>query len=148
MAKPKYIRDKRSPKPKSDAVSKVMSANKSKGTKPEVTLRKILWAQGIRGYRINYKKIPGRPDIAFTKTKIAIFVNGCFWHQCPKCNYAIPKHNQKFWKEKFEKNIARDERKAKELQEAGWKVITIWECELKLSQIQRTMNLIRKQLLT
>ena len=103
-----YKRDKRSPTPKSETVSKVMSANKAKHTKPELILRKALWANGLMGYRNNYKKLPGRVDIAFTVKKLAIFVNGCFWHRCPKCNYPMPKTNEDFWENKFSKNIAID----------------------------------------
>ncbi|HVT83697.1 MAG TPA: very short patch repair endonuclease [Chitinophagaceae bacterium] len=125
------MRDKRSPVPKNENVSRVMSANKAKDTKPEIILRKALWKAGLRGYRVNYKKLPGRPDIAFVSKKVAIFVHGCFWHRCPYCNYPLPKNNTRFWKEKFKKNVERDERKIKELQKLGWQVIVIWECELK-----------------
>ena len=103
-----YLRDKRSPTPSSESTSKVMSANKSKDTKPEIKLRKILWKEGIRGYRLNWKKAPGRPDIAFPGRKIAIFINGCYWHRCPKCELPLPKSNVQFWKDKFDNNIARD----------------------------------------
>lgn len=126
-----YSRDKRSPTPKSESVSKVMSANKAKHSTPELLLRKRLWAMGLRGYRTNYKALPGKPDIAFLKKKTAIFVNGCFWHRCPICNYSLPKTNTAFWEEKFGKNVSRDEKKTLQLQQAGWKVLTIWECELK-----------------
>src|SRR5688572_12008011 len=106
-----YIRDKRSPKPKSETVSRVMSANKAKNSKPEVHLRKALWNQGAKGYRLHYKKVPGRPDICYVSKKVAIFVNGCFWHRCPHCNYQLPKTNTEFWKEKFGKNVNRDLKK-------------------------------------
>jgi DNA mismatch endonuclease, patch repair protein len=126
-----YIRDKRSPTPKNETVSRVMSANRAKNTTPELTLRKALWASGLRGYRLHYKKIPGRPDITFVSKKTAIFVMGCFWHRCPNCNYPLPKANTAFWKDKFERNTARDARKKKDLKQLGWKVITVWECDLK-----------------
>jgi DNA mismatch endonuclease (patch repair protein) len=126
-----YVRDKRSPKPTSEAVSEVMSANKAKNTKPELLLRKLLWESGFRGYRINYKKIPGRPDIVFVSKKVAIFVNGCFWHRCPHCDYKLPKNNAEFWKKKFDANIERDKRKIEELKKINWKPYVIWECELK-----------------
>src|SRR4051812_18942030 len=87
-----YVRDKRSPKPKNSIVSRVMSANKGKDTKPEIFLRKKLWEKGLRGFRKNYKLIPGKPDIVYTKKKIAVFVNGCFWHRCPHCNLSLPKN--------------------------------------------------------
>lgn len=130
-AKKGYIRDKRSPTPKSEVVSKVMSRNKAKDTKPELLLRKALWDAGLKGYRLNYKKIPGRPDIVYVSKKLAIFVNGCYWHRCPKCNYGLPKHNTEFWKEKFRKNTERDARKIAELKELGWQVVVVWECEVK-----------------
>ena len=126
-----YSRDKRSPHPKHEGISKVMSANKAKNTKPEMALRKALWSNGIKGYRLNWKSVPGRPDIAFPGKKLAVFVHGCYWHRCPTCAYPLPKHNTDFWTNKFEKNIARDEIKKQELIKLGWKVITVWECEIK-----------------
>ena len=126
-----YSRDKRSPKPLSESTSKVMSANKAKNTKPEILLRKALWEEGIRGYRLNWKKAPGRPDIAFPGKKIAIFINGCYWHRCPKCDLPLPKSNVQFWKDKFDKNIARDKKKNKELLDLGWNVLVFWECDIK-----------------
>ena len=126
-----YSRDKRSPKPLSESTSKVMSANKAKNTKPEILLRKALWEKGIRGYRLNWKKAPGRPDIAFPGKKIAIFINGCYWHRCPKCDLPLPKSNVQFWKDKFDKNIARDKKKNKELLDLGWNVLVFWECDIK-----------------
>lgn len=127
----KYIRDGRAPIPKNENISKVMSANKAKNTKPEILFRKALWYAGIKGYRLNWKKVPGRPDIAFPGKKIAIFIHGCYWHRCPYCNPSFPKSNVEFWDEKFKKNVARDKKKTKELKLQGWKVIVIWECELK-----------------
>jgi len=127
----KYVRDKRSPQPKNENVSRVMSANKAKDTKPEIALRKLLWNNGLKGYRVNYKKIPGRPDITFVNRKVAIFVHGCFWHRCPTCNYPSPKTNKEFWETKFSKNKARDAAKENELTALSYTVITIWECELK-----------------
>jgi DNA mismatch endonuclease (patch repair protein) len=127
----KYIRDGRAPIPKNENISKVMSANKAKDTKQEILFRKTLWHAGIKGYRLNWKKVPGRPDIAFPGKKIAIFIHGCYWHRCPYCNPSFPKSNVEFWDEKFKKNVARDKKKTKELESLGWKVIVIWECELK-----------------
>ena len=112
-------------------VSKVMSSNKYKNSKPEILLRHGLWKIGLRGYRLHYKEIPGTPDITYVSKKIAIFVNGCFWHRCPYCNYNLPKHNILFWQNKFENNIRRDKDKIKELKKINWKVITIWECQIK-----------------
>lgn len=126
-----YLRDRRSPAPKSEAVSRIMSANKGKDTSPEISLRKALWAMGVKGYRKNVKSLPGRPDIAFPSKKVAIFVNGCYWHRCPTCNFPIPKTNSDFWREKFRKNRLRDKRKIKDLQRLGWKTIVVWECSIK-----------------
>ena len=123
--------DNRNPPPTNENVSKSMRSNKGKGTKPELTVRLILREIGHPGYRLNWKKAPGHPDIAYPGRKIAIFVNGCFWHHCPICNLPLPKSHSDFWRLKIERNIQRDERKNKELIEAGWTVITIWECELK-----------------
>lgn len=126
-----YKRDKRSPIPKSESVSKVMSANKAKNTKPEINLRRELWKNGLKGYKLHTKDLPGRPDIAFTKKKIAIFVNGCYWHRCPICDLPLPKNNTEFWVKKFTANSTRDANKANLLRDAGWKVKTVWECQLK-----------------
>ena len=94
-------------------------------------LRKALRDIGIRGYRVNCKGVPGRPDIAFINKRLAIFINGCFWHRCPDCNLPIPKSNKEFWKKKFESNIDRDQRKERDLEKMGWRVLTIWECEIR-----------------
>ena len=144
--KRKYIRDKRSPKPLSEDTSKVMSANKAKNTKPEIVLRKVLWNSDVRGYRLNWKKAPGRPDIAFPGKKVAIFINGCYWHRCPKCDLPLPKSNTQFWKDKFDKNIARDKKKNEELVDLGWNVLVFWECDIKsniidcFKDIKRMLN--------
>lgn len=126
-----YIRDRRSPTPKDELTSKIMSSIKAKNTKPELILRKSLWQEGIKGYRIHWKKAPGRPDIAFPKKKLAIFVNGCFWHRCPYCMSIAPKTNSDFWEHKFNANTERDYKKQIELENMGWVVITIWECKIK-----------------
>jgi DNA mismatch endonuclease (patch repair protein) len=108
-----------------------MSSNKGEHTKPEQSLRKALWNAGIKGYRLNWKKAPGRPDIAFPGKKLAIFVNGCFWHRCNKCSPNMPKTNVDFWHKKFRQNIERDQEKEAQLTALGWKVLVIWECEIK-----------------
>lgn len=126
-----YIRDKRSPLPTHKHTSKVMSSNKAKDTTPELFFRSLLVEHQLKGYRLHWKKVPGRPDISFTRKKIAIFINGCYWHRCPTCKLSLPKSNVKFWKNKFEKNVQRDKIKNSQLEDIGWKVFTIWECELK-----------------
>lgn len=128
-----YIRDKRSPVPKSEAVSRVMSANCGKNTNPELAIRKALWKQNIRGYRLHVKKLPGKPDIVFSGLKLAIFVHGCFWHRCPSCNYSLPKTNVEYWKTKFCRNVERDKRHLEMLKASNWDVLVVWECEIKRS---------------
>lgn len=109
-----------------------MSAVKSKDTKPEILVRKCLHAAGFR-FRLHVKELPGKPDIVLPKYKIAIFVNGCFWHRHPGCKYAsTPSTNSDFWNAKFEENTARDNRNYAQLKELGWKVVIVWECEVKL----------------
>lgn len=125
-----YLRDGRAPKPKNESISRVMSANKGKNTSPEIKLRKGLWKKGLRGYRLHWSNVPGRPDIAYTKKKLAIFVNGCFWHRCSRCDLPLPKSNKNFWKTKFKNNKERDKKKNIILNEKGWKTITVWECEI------------------
>jgi DNA mismatch endonuclease (patch repair protein) len=126
-----YLRDGRAPIPKSEITSRVMSSIHARNTKPELTLRRALRAGGLSGYRLHWKKAPGRPDIAYPKKRIAIFVNGCFWHRCPICKPKLPRSNIEFWREKFKKNKARDKRKERELKKLGWQVLVIWECQLK-----------------
>ncbi len=131
MMTKEYIRDGRAPIPLKDSTSRVMRANKDRDTKPELLLRRALWKSGLRGYRLHWKKVPGRPDIAYPGKKIAIFVNGCFWHRCPHCNPHFPKSNQEFWTKKFQANQERDNRKKEELKKLGWFPIEMWECQIK-----------------
>lgn len=108
-----------------------MSQIHSKDTKPETLVRKYLFARGFR-YRKNDRRLPGTPDIVLPKYKTVIFVNGCFWHGHQGCKYFVwPKNNADFWKIKIETNIQRDEAKQSKLREMGWKVIVIWECQLR-----------------
>lgn len=143
MGVKKYLRDGRAPIPKNEVISKVMSANKDRNTKPEIKLRKALWTAGLHGYRLHWKKAPGRPDICWPGKKAAIFVNGCYWHRCPHCDLSLPKSNTQWWKEKFDKNVSRDKRKVSELEAEGWKVLTVWECEIK-KDIEKVMKQVFK----
>lgn len=131
MPKRSYIRDKRSPTPLNETVSYTMSQIGGKNTKPELMLRKALYAEGIRGYRIHWKKAAGKPDLAWVGKKKAVFINGCYWHRCPLCSLKLPKTNTAFWEAKFDKNIARDKKNINLLNKAGWAVLTLWECEIK-----------------
>ncbi len=121
------------------AIRKSMRGNKRADTKPEMLVRQRLREAGLTGYRLQWKKAPGRPDIAFPGRRIAIFVNGCFWHRCPNCHPSMPKRNTEFWEAKFRRNMERDARALAELEELGWTAITIWECELKRDRIDETM---------
>lgn len=107
-----------------------MSHIRSTNSKPEEIVRKYLFAKGFR-YRKNVKKLPGCPDIVLPRYKTVIFVNGCFWHKhdCPR--FVWPSSNREYWIPKIEKNAERDKFNSFELQKMGWRVITIWECELK-----------------
>ncbi len=134
-AKTEFLRDGRAPIPTKVATSRIMSANKAKGTKPEIVFRKAIWSAGVKGYRVHWKKAPGSPDIAFPGKRIAIFIHGCFWHRCPTCAFTLPKSNTNFWKTKFLANKERDERKIKNLLEQNWKFLIVWECEIRDSII-------------
>jgi DNA mismatch endonuclease (patch repair protein) len=120
-----------------------MRANRAKNTGPELRLRRALRQAGLGGYRLNWKKAPGRPDIAYPGRKVAIFVHGCYWHHCPRCYPNLPKSNPEFWARKFELNRERDARKRTQLKRLGWCVEEMWECDLKdrmvetLAQVSR-----------
>ena len=102
-------------------------------------MRKYLFSRGFR-YRKNDRRLPGSPDIVLPKYHTAIFVNGCFWHKHEGCKYFVwPKDNAEFWKTKIETNVIRDSRNKQKLMEQGWKVITVWECELKKDQRNATL---------
>jgi len=106
-----------------------MSRIRAKDTSPEITLRKVLWSHGIRGYRIHYN-LPGKPDIVFVKKKIAVFIDGCFWHKCP-IHFQEPETRKDFWLKKIESNIRRDKIVNEQLENDGWTIIRIWEHEIR-----------------
>lgn len=117
-----------------------MSRIHSKNTKPEELVRKFLFSQGFR-YRKNDAKLPGKPDIVLPKYQAVIFVNGCFWHGHEGCRYFVwPKNNAEFWKEKITGNIQRDKHNHQLLANQGWRVIEIWECQLKRSVVDNTLQ--------
>lgn len=117
-----------------------MNQIKGKDTKPEILLRKLLFKEGFR-YRINDRKLLGKPDIVLKKFNTVIFVNGCFWHGHQDCRYfVIPKTRTEFWMDKINGNRERDVRNLSQLKEAGWNVITLWECELKKNRIEETLR--------
>ena len=106
-----------------------MSRVKCKDTKPEVQFRKYLFNKGLRGYRTQ-AKLPGKPDIIFRKQKVAIFIDGCFWHKCPKC-FSPPKSNVEFWTKKINGNVQRDKHINKILSKEGYVVLRFWTHEIK-----------------
>jgi DNA mismatch endonuclease (patch repair protein) len=127
--------------------SRHMKKIKGKDTKPEMIVRKFLHANGFR-FRLHDKSLPGRPDIKLSKYKTAIFIHGCFWHGHQDCHiYQMPKTRIEFWKNKIDNNIVRDKRNLEALEQAGWKVIVIWECQLKATkrtiELQSLINTLR-----
>ena len=128
-----------------------MAAIRSKDTKPEMIVRRGLWKRGFR-YRLNYKRLPGHPDVVLRKYRTCIFVNGCFWHghgtslnekgemTNEKCCCKIPKTNREFWVAKIRRNKERDKEEQRKLAAMGWHCITVWECELKPSKREETLD--------
>ena len=116
-----------SPSERSERMSRIRSSN----TAPEVALRRAMHALGFR-FRLHSKGLPGKPDIVLPRYKTVIFVHGCFWHRHRGCKVATtPKTNTEFWVEKFDRNVVRDERTREQLEGLGWRVIVVWECELR-----------------
>jgi len=117
-----------------------MSMIHGRDTKPEEIVRKYLFSKGFR-YRKNDARLPGKPDIVLPKYKTVIFVNGCFWHKHEGCKFFVwPKNNSEFWKEKISGTVERDKRNITNLENMGWKVLVIWECELKKSIKSDTLS--------
>jgi DNA mismatch endonuclease (patch repair protein) len=109
--------------------SEIMSHIRSRNTRPEMIVRSLLHKEGYR-FRLHNEKLIGKPDIVMKKHRTVIFVHGCFWHQHPHCSRAtVPKSNREYWLPKLRRNIERFDKVRKQLEEAGWKVIVIWECE-------------------
>ncbi len=126
--------------------SEVMRSIKSKDTRPEMIVRKFIYAQGFR-YRLHQKSLIGKPDIVLKYLKTVINIHGCFWHGHKNCKfYKMPKSNIAYWKQKISNNILRDKIAQKTLRKEGWNIITIWECSLKPSKRTRTLSLLLKKL--
>ncbi|HKL31641.1 MAG TPA: DNA mismatch endonuclease Vsr [Tangfeifania sp.] len=124
-----------------------MSRIKGKNTRPEMLVRKYLFAQGFR-YRLNVKTLPGKPDIVLPKYKTVIFINGCFWHGHKGCKYfVVPKTRTEWWLNKIKDTQKRDREAEIELNVLGWKVITLWECELKPKKIEPTLENLKNLIL-
>lgn len=127
--------------------SRNMSHIRSTNTSIEVKVRKHLFSKGFR-YRKNVTSLPGKPDIVLPKYKTVVFVHGCFWHRHEGCKYATtPSSNSEYWQNKFSRNIENDKMHVQELNSLGWKVITVWECEIKKS-FDETMDRVIRELRT
>lgn len=129
-------------KENADSRRRMMQSVKSKNTKPEMQVRRLLHARGYR-FRLHKRELPGSPDLVFPSREKVIFVNGCFWHghACPN-GQRQPKTNVAYWRPKISRNKARDEENLKQLTELGWKALVVWECEMenKNSLISRLLN--------
>ena len=116
-----------------------MSRIRAKDTKPEIMVRKFLHAHGFR-YRLHVKSLPGKPDIVLPKYKTVIFIHGCFWHGHKECKYfVVPKTRTEWWLTKINSNIVNDTKALKALQKEEWKMIILWECELKPTTFENTL---------
>lgn len=127
--------DKYSPQQRSRNMRAIRSAN----TKPELAVRKFLHANGLR-YRLHLSSLPGRPDVVLKRHRTVIFVHGCFWHQHGCARSTLPKSRQSYWHPKLMRNVKRYERQVSELRKLGWRVITIWECQLDQSALRRRVR--------
>jgi len=123
--------------------SRMMSGIKGKDTRPELFVRKGLWALGFR-FRVHVIELPGKPDLVFRKYGAVVFVNGCFWHRHKNCKCAaVSKTNPTSWAQKLDANCKRDLRNARQLRALGWRVLTIWECQLNERKLERLAKRIR-----
>ncbi|MEW6225709.1 MAG: very short patch repair endonuclease [Chloroflexota bacterium] len=130
--------------PTSENARRTMQANRAVSRR-EVAFRKALWAAGARGYRVK-TSLPGRPDIVFPALRLAVFVNGCFWHLCPVCSPPRPRGNAGFWKQKLEANRDRDARVHAQLEALGWEVEVVWEHEIRPDPRSRALELAQRLL--
>ena len=131
-------------KSSSKEVSERMKRMPTKDSKPELRLRKAIYGLGFR-YRLHRKDLPGKPDIAFGPAKVAVFVDGCFWHNCPE-HGTIPKNNREWWLEKFQRNRERDTLKDEQLKEMGWLPVHVWEHEDPDTAARNIKKLIKERL--
>ena len=126
--------------------SRMMAAIRGKHTRPEMALRSRLHRAGYR-FRVHDRRLPGTPDIVLARYRTVVEVRGCFWHRHPGCRYTTtPKTRTEFWQDKFDANVARDRRNVRKLQEDGWQVLVVWECELKRDEnavVERVVESLR-----
>lgn len=127
--------------PVNPAKSRMMAAVRTKHTKPEMIVRRLAHAMGYR-YRLHDRTLPGTPDLVFSKKKVVIQVCGCFWHQHEGCSkVTLPKTRQDFWAKKLASNVARDRNNLEKLTKMGWRIVTIWECQVADSdQLEETLQ--------
>jgi DNA mismatch endonuclease (patch repair protein) len=126
-----------------ESTARSMRSNRSTDNRLEVNFRKALWSSGLRGYRKNVRKLPGCPDVVFGKSGVAVFVHGCYWHRCPKCQKDAPlKTNEAYWRSKLAANVERDAISEERLRALGFYVVVIWECEIR-RDIQEAVSRVR-----
>lgn len=115
-----------------ESTRRTMQANRSRDTGLELTLRRALWTAGVRGYRLYRKDLPGKPDLVFGRSRLCVFVHGCFWHGCERCGrFRLPKTNEAFWSAKIARNRQRDAEVRERLEALGYRVLVLRECELR-----------------
>lgn len=127
------------PTPLSPLVSEQMRRMPRASTRPELAIRRELHRRGLR-FRVNFRELPGRPDLAFTRARLAVFVDGCFWHMCAD-HVRLPKNNREWWVAKLEANVARDREKDRRLADLGWLAVHVWEHEEPMSAADRVERL-------
>jgi DNA mismatch endonuclease, patch repair protein len=111
-----------------------MQGNRPKDTKPEMKLRRALWGAGARGYRVHVSTLPGSPDLVFKGKMLVVRVHGCYWHRCPQCRKDAVFHtNEAFWRAKLDANVQRDAANEQALRQLGYRVLTLWECQINTS---------------
>ena len=128
--KSRYPKLPKAPVSSDAAVRASMKGNRAKGTSAETRLADILLSRGLSGFVANHSDLPGSPDFSFRQERVAVFVNGCYWHRCPYCKPNFPKSNRDYWEAKFHRNIVRDKQNRSDLREMGWKPVVVWECKL------------------
>ncbi|MBO4365967.1 MAG: very short patch repair endonuclease [Eggerthellaceae bacterium] len=137
----------KAPTATNEHVRKSMQGNKRRDTKPELVVRRMLREMGYPGYRLDWKKAKGHPDIAYPGRKIAIFVMGCFWHHHEGCKFATtPKQHVDYWQAKFARNKQRDQEVRDALRSEGWQIVEIWECELKKDRLEETRSRLQSEI--
>jgi DNA mismatch endonuclease (patch repair protein) len=122
--------------------SEIMRRIKSRHTSAELLLRKALWSMGLRGYRVDVESVRGRPDVAFRRAKLAVFVDGCYWHGCPR-HCRMPSSNRQYWERKIRRNVERDKAHAGALRKEGWRVLRFWEHQVRQDSLRAARRVAR-----